>query len=163
LEKEKWGALPYLKRPDKKYEEEEILILKPDGHIIWTLDLTPKVASYSGQGERDSIEAKQIEVEVDEVKISERISLELLDWGKILNEILHFKLTRNYYNLVFYENSLKAILNNYKVKLLRDSLNIKSLEDLKRVEEIVILLIKGYIDRFYKKHKGKFETKNLYQ
>ncbi len=161
LEKEKWGALPYLKRPDKKYEEEEILILKPDEHIRWTLDLTPKVASYAGQGERDSIKAKQIKGEVDEVKISERISLELLDWGKILNEILHFKLTRNYYNLVFDENSLKAILDNCKVKLLQDSLNIKSLEDLKRVEEIVILLIKGYIDRFYKKHKGKFETKNF--
>ncbi len=71
------------------------------------------------------------------------------------------RLTRNYYNLVFYENSLKAILDNCKVKLLQDSLNIKSLEDLKRIEEIVILLIKGYIDRFYNKHKGRFETENF--
>ncbi len=157
LEKEKWGKLPYLKRPDIKYEEKEVLVLNPDEHIQYTLDLTPKVTSYISQ-ERASIKAAEVSRETSEVVISELIDLEMLDWGKILNEILHFKLMRNYYNLVFTEDSLKSILNNCKIKLLRDSFNIKSLEDVKRIEEIVILLIKGYIDRFYNKHKGKFET-----
>ncbi len=168
LKKKKWGTLPYLKRPDKKYEEEEVLILKPDKYIKWTLDLTPRVTSYIGRERKYKdnekeilIEATEIIEESSETAISKIIDLELLDWKKILNEILHFKITRNYYNLVFSEDSLKSILNNCKIKLLPNSLNIRSLEDIKRIEEIVILLIKGYIDRFYKKHKGKFETKNF--
>ncbi len=168
LEREKWGKLPYLKRPDKEYEEKEVLILNPDEHIKYTLDLTPKVTSYIGQerkykdNEKEiSIEATEIIEESSETAISEIIDLELLDWKKILNEILHFKIIRNYYNLVFTKDSLKLILNNYKIKLLPNSLNIQSLEDIKRIEEIAILFIKGYIERFYNKHKGKFETKNF--
>ncbi len=168
LKKEKWEKLPYLKKPDIKYEEIEVLILNPDEHIKYTLDLTPKVTSYIGRerkykdNEKEiSIEATEAIEESSEIAISELIDLELLDWGKILNEILHFKIIRNYYNLVFSEDSLKSILNNCRIKLLPNSLNIKSLEDIKRIEEIVILLIKGYIDRFYKKYKRKFETKNF--
>ncbi len=125
LEKEKWGNLPYLKKPDIKYEEIEVLILKPDEYIKWTLDLTPRVTSYIGRerkykdNEKEiSIEATEIIKESTETAISEIIDLELLDWGKILNEILHFKITRNYYNLVFSEDSLKLILNNCSIKIL---------------------------------------------
>ncbi len=168
LKKEKWSKLPYLKTPDIKYEEKEVLILNPDEHIKYTLDLTPKVTSYIGQERKYKNNEKEISIEVIEAieessdkELSELIDLELLDWGKILNDILHFKIIRNYYNLVFSEDSLKSILNNCRIKILPNSLSIKNLEDVKRIEEIVILLIKGYIDRFYKKHKGKFETENF--
>ncbi len=169
LEKEKWGKLPYLKRPDIKYEEKEILILEPDKPKEYTLDLTPKVTSYIGRERKYKDDEKEISIEVTEAidkslekKISELIDLELLDWGKILNEILHFKIIRNYYNLVFTKDDLKAILNNCKIKFLPNFLeDIKGLEGIKKIEEIAILLIKGYIDRFYKKHKGKFETENF--
>jgi hypothetical protein len=168
LKKEKWGSLPYLKKPDIKYEEAEVLILNQDKHIKYTLDLTPKTTGYIGQERKYKDNEKEISIEVIEAieessdkELSELIDLELLDWGKILNDILHFKIIRNYYNLVFSEDSLKSILNNCRIKILPNSLNIRSLEDIKRIEEIVILLIKGYIDRFYKKHKGKFETENF--
>ncbi|HOM27516.1 MAG TPA: DEAD/DEAH box helicase family protein, partial [bacterium] len=87
LEKEKWSKLPYLKKKlCVKYEEKEVVFLKPDEHIQYTLDLTPKVTSYIGRERKYKDYEKEISIEVtkaieetSEEVISNLIDLELLD------------------------------------------------------------------------------------
>ncbi|MFN6983108.1 MAG: hypothetical protein ACK4NU_14440, partial [Brevundimonas sp.] len=82
--------------------------------------------------------------------------IDLLDWQKIWQEIIEFKIQRNYWNLVFDVETLQNILlyGNYK-------LFWYPTEDLEQLENIALLIIKGYIDRFYRKVAKRFETENL--
>ncbi len=170
LEKKKWEELPYLKkREDEKYEEKEMVFLHTEDTILYTLDLTPRVVEYIGRerihrkegGVGIGISMVDAPVKVEEKKITNIIDLELLDWGNILNEIYQFKVMRNYWNLVFTKDSLSKILKVCRVKAPSDFFEIRNLADIERIENVVVLLIKGYIDRFYKKHRAHFETENF--
>jgi len=165
MEKERWKNLPYLtKNESKKYEEKIVLKLFLDDKIYFTLYLIPKISGYVGE-RSDKGNEKPTELlvrpKVEEKTIYDIIDIELLDWQKIFNEILEYKNIRSFWNLYFDTDSLKEILQNCYIKALDEYLSIKSIEDLEKIEEVTILLLKGYIDKFYRKYKGKFETENM--
>ncbi len=164
MQKERWQSLPYLKKDEsKKFEETEIVMLRLDNTINFILDLTPRISGYLGESEKEERKIEEIQgiTEIEEKTIYEIVDIELLNWQRILNEMLEFKLLRGYWNLFFNVEILKEVLAQCKVKALVESLRVKSNMDLEKIEEITILLLKGYIDKFYKKHKGKFETDNI--
>jgi len=170
LEPKKWQDLPYLKKDEsKKFEEDELLILNFDKTITFTLDLIPKVSEYIGK-ERDYVNEKREKASIqaivakaeEEIKtISEIVDIEILDWDKILSEIYDFKIMRGYWNLIYDRETLKLILNNCKLRALPGYFIIRDKTDIELIEEIAVLLLKGYIERYYKKHKGRFETQTM--
>ncbi|MFN7112678.1 MAG: hypothetical protein ACK4M2_13670 [Brevundimonas sp.] len=153
--KDKWESLYILSKPDKKFEEEEVLKLEIDEKIHYTVNLLPRISLYASKEREEGITTKNIKGEYKESRFPED-KIDLLDWQKIWQEIIEFKIQRNYWNLVFDVETLQNILlyGNYK-------LFWYPTEDLEQLENIALLIIKGYIDRFYRKVAKRFETENL--
>ncbi len=160
---DKWKNLAFISKSEKSFEEEEILRLEIDDRISYKVDLLPKVSIYlTKERKEEGIKAEEIKLQVEENRLSENI-IDLLDWQRIWQEILEFKRQRNYWNLVFEMDMLKSILlsNRYAVLSLPEIFEVKDEEDIKRLEDISLLVIKKYLDLFYGKNAKRFETKNL--
>jgi len=58
---------------------------------------------------------------------------------------------------------LKSLLlsDRYKIKAPPEFLEVKNGDDLQRLEDIALLIIKKYLDLFYRKDAKRFETENL--
>ena len=160
----KWETLYTLSKDnDKKFEEEEILNLEIDNKIYFTIDLLPKVLMYlSVERREEGIKKDQIKGKVEELRLTEDIE-SLLDWEKIYQEICEFKLAKGYWNLIFDRDKLKKLLfsDRYTIKAFPEILEIKRKEDLRKLEEIALLVIKKYLDLFYEKYAKHFETERL--
>jgi hypothetical protein len=89
--------------------------------------------------------------------------VDLLDWERIWQEIYDFKILKGYWNLVLDRNMLKNLLlsDRYKIIAFPETLEVKSERDARRVEDMALLVIKKYLDLFYRKYAKRFETENL--
>ncbi|MCM8798578.1 MAG: hypothetical protein NC821_03850 [Candidatus Omnitrophica bacterium] len=106
---------------------------------------------------------EEIRPEVGNMRFSEDI-VDLLDWQRIWLEMLEFRAQRGDWNLIFEMEMLKNLLlsDRYNLLSLPEILDVKSKEDIKRLEDIALLVIKKYTDLFYRKNAKQFETENLY-
>jgi hypothetical protein len=145
---DKWKDLPYLvPAEDKKFVEYETVFLKKDDKIRYVLDLTPKITEFIGTQKEES--------KIDSEEITFDKFIDLLDWDNIEQEIYQYKRIKDYWNLLWSKQDLKEVLSACKVK------GIKEKEALDKIQEIAVLLLKGYIEKFYNKKLGEFERKNL--
>ncbi|MCS7123235.1 MAG: restriction endonuclease subunit R, partial [Candidatus Aenigmarchaeota archaeon] len=171
LHEDKWNSLYILSKTTKRFEEEKVLKLDDiDNEIYYKIDLLPKVSVHqserqSDEMKRSDIEAKETSEETKGKRLQEYLPqiLEILDWERIWQEIIEFKKQRNYWNLVFTRKDIKDIFlsDRYKILAREEVFDIKNMEDLRRVEDIAILVIKKYIDLFYRRKAKMFETENL--
>jgi len=160
---EKWEALYTLSKPEKRFEEKEILKLEIDDRIYFTVDLLPKVSIYlSKERKENGIKTGEIKPEVEKLRLPEDI-IDLFDGERIWQEIIEFKVQRNYWNLVFEKDMLKSILlsDRYALLSLPEFLEVKDEEGRKRLEDMALLIIKKYLDLFFRKNARRFESKNL--
>lgn len=162
MHEDKWKDLYILSKNGKGFENEKVLRLKIDETINFPIDLMPKISTSQRKEKEDKIEVKNIKPEVDKRKIPEKI-LDLLNWHRIWIEIIEFKVIKGYLNLVFSINDLKNILLNadYSISAMPEFLEIKYISDVKRFEDLALLVIKAYIERFYRKQAKRFEMENL--
>jgi len=161
---EKWQSLYTLAKDEKKrFEEEEILRLELDGRICAIVDLLPRVSIYlAKQRKEEGIEMEQIRAEAQEMSLTGDI-IDLLGWERIWEEVCDCRILRGYWNLVLDREGLKNLLlsDRYKILALPEILAVKTPDDIRRMEDIAILVVKKYMDLFYKKHAKRFETENL--
>ncbi|GLI53364.1 hypothetical protein [Thermodesulfovibrio yellowstonii] len=161
---DKWKTLYTLTKDEKrKFEEERVLKLELDSRIYFTIDLLPKLSAYMGRERgQEGLREEQLRVEALEMRITEEM-LDWLNWKKIWDEICNFKLIRGYWNLIFDMNTLKTLLlsDRYRILATAQIFMIKTYADLLRIEEIATLVMKKYIDIFYKKYARIFETQSL--
>ena len=160
----KWKSLYTLTKDEKKkFEEEEILRLELDDRIYFTMDLLPKVSTYLAKERKEKgIKMEQIRAEVQETSLTEDI-IDLLDWERIWEEICDFKIVKGYWNLVLDRESLKNLLlsDRYKILALPEIMEVRTYDDVERVEDVSILIIKKYTDLFYRKYAKRFETAHM--
>jgi superfamily II DNA or RNA helicase len=162
MHKDKWNELYTLSEDENKKFEEEILRLKVDEQLFITVDLLPRISEISSKDRREGIAVSQIKTEPSGLRFTEDY-INLIDWSKIEREIYNFKIVRDYWNLIFDRDTLKSILlsENYEIKTFQNIFEIKDENDINRLEEIALLVIKKYIDSFYRKYAKRFETENL--
>ncbi|MEZ0360565.1 MAG: DEAD/DEAH box helicase family protein [Hydrogenobacter sp.] len=156
MHEDKWKELYILSKSEKKFEEEKFLKLEIDNTINYTIDLTPKVSIY--QSEKEEIQTEKTKIKAEGSKFTEEI-VSLLNWEEIFSEMVRFKMQRNYWNLVFDMNILKDILISSQYNILLP--NNENVENIEKLEDIALLVIKKYIDLFYKKKAKRFETEHL--
>ncbi|MGB4293365.1 MAG: DEAD/DEAH box helicase family protein [Bacteroidales bacterium] len=158
---EKWASLYTLKKDEvKRFEEERLLKLEIDDKIYFTVDLVPRLSMYLGK-ER-SITTAQVTGDIQQERFPEDL-IDLLNWERIWEEICEFKITKGYWNLVFKKVALRNLLlsDRYKILTLPEIFEVKIQRDVTRVKDIAILVIKKYIDLFYRKYEKQFDTENL--
>jgi superfamily II DNA or RNA helicase len=160
---EKWDELYILSKDENKKFEEEILKLEVDKELSIVIDLLPRISEISSTEKREDIISNQTKTGLSKLKFSKNY-IDLINWNKIEEEIYNFKVERGYWNLIFNRSDLENILllSNYEIKASQDIFNkINDASDIDRLEEIALLIIKKYIDSFYRKHAKRFETENL--
>jgi superfamily II DNA or RNA helicase len=163
--KDKWKRLYSLsKDASKKFEEHMVVTLRVDGQTFVSLNLMPKVTMYLG-GERKPdgpMSVQNVQVVAQEQRLPEGV-LGLLDWNRIIREISDFRTARGYWNLVFGERILRDILlsEQYKVSAPEGYFSVTRPEDISRLEEAAIQVLKKYTERFYRDHAKRFESKHM--
>jgi len=162
---EKWKTLYTLTKDEKKrFEEQEILRFGIDNSINhFTIDLLPKVSMYlARERKEEGIEIEQIKAEVQAMTLKEDI-VELLDWDRVWGELYDYRIVRGYWNLVLDRGGLESLLlsDRYEILAMPDVLEVKTEDDMRRVEDVATLVIKKYMDLFYRKYAKRFETENL--
>lgn len=161
--KEKWGRLYYIAKSARKFEEELVLPLEIDKNVHAVADLLPKISVYLGEERKeDGIKIEELRADVKEKPFPKDL-VPLIDWDNILTELYEFRSIRGYWNLIFNMDRLKNILcsNRCNIKVLPQMLAVHKSEDVKRVEEIAILTLKKYIEKFYNFHANRFDTKTF--
>jgi hypothetical protein len=158
LNREIWKDFPYpTKDESKKFERERVLCLRVDTTISASMNLVPSMAVYMAQEQREDVQSSTVRTEIASKSIAELVDIELFDWERIYTELLEFKRERVYLNLSFDLETLKTILIERCKVIVPNDFEVKDLEDLKNLENIAISLLKSYIDKFYKREKGRFE------
>ena len=168
LNREIWKDFPYpTKDESKKFERERVLHLRVDDKISASMNLVPSMAVYMAQEQREDVQSSKVETEIASKSIADLVDIELFDWERIYTELLEFKKERGYLNLSFDLETLKKILTGKEISngkkivcckvIVPNDFKVKDLEDLKNLENIALSLLKSYIDKFYKREKGRFE------
>lgn len=161
---EKWGSLYYLTKDEKrKFEEEEVRRLELDDSIDCRLDLLPKVSMYlAKERKEEGIKMEEVRAEFQEMPLPPDI-IDLLDWGRIWEEVCDFKTLKGYWNLIVDREALQNLLlsDRGKILALPQILEVITQDDVKRVEDIAILVVKKYMELFYRKYAKRFEAENL--
>lgn len=163
---EKWASLYYLAKDEKrKFEEEEIRRLEIDDEILSKLqiDLLPKVSTYLAEERKEQgIKMEEIKAEVQEMPLPPDI-IDLLDWGRMWEEVCDFRIVKGYWNLIVDREGLQGLLlsDRYRILALPETMEVKTQDDVTRVEDIAILVIKKYMELFYRKYAKRFEIENL--
>jgi len=158
LNREIWKDFPYpTKDESKRFERERVLHLRVDTTISASINLVPIMAVYMAQEQREDVQSSTVRTEIASKSIAEFVDIELFDWERIYTELLEFKKERGYLNLSFDLENLKTILIERCKVIVPNDFEVKDLEDLKNLENIAISLLKSYIDKFYKREKGRFE------
>jgi len=168
LNREIWKDFPYpTKDESKKFERERVLHLRVDDNISASMNLVPSMAVYMAQEQREDVQSSTVRTEIASKSIADLVDIELFDWERIYTELLEFKKERGYLNLSFDLETLKEILTGKVISngdkivcckvIVPNDFEVKDLKDLKNLENIAISLLKSYIDKFYRREKGRFE------
>ena len=114
---------------------------------------TTQTVRIIGSSSEDGFQAESAESAI-ETSIDDEY-LDLIDWEKIYLQLVEYNQVKGYHNLIFDKNILRNILNTdnplYELKIMAKSeVEPKSLEQLKQLEELVLTLLRKYIDKFYR-------------
>ncbi len=149
-------------RLKKGYDFKKAVVVKPEemtkGMLV-KVDWTPKVDAIWSQ--RAGVDTA---AEMTEHKLRPA-HLNLLNWNRIFFAIEQMKNERSWYNMeisVEMLQSLMRIPDWYELTIQEADLEFHDFgRDVARWEEITIALLRGFIERAYKRSKGKWESKYM--
>ena len=149
-------------RLKKGYDFKKMVTVKPEDMIKGMhvkLDWTPKVDAIWSQRAGVFMAA-----EMTESKLYPK-HLNLLNWNRIFFAIEHMKNERSWYNMEISKDMLYQLMLHYdwyELTIQDADLEFHDFgRDVARWEEITIALLRGYIERAYKRSKGKWESKYM--
>ena len=90
--------------------------------------------------------------------------LAFIDWNEVYFELQQFKNERSWYNLGISIEALKEIINNdewYQLVIPDGELEPNSYSKVREWQEIVIALLKGYIERYYNLVKSNYLSDHM--
>ena len=120
------------------------------------LDWTPRVEAMYSSGTRVRTEVAEYKGTLKEEHLS------LLDWNKIFFAMQQMKNERSWYNMQLTVDMLQTLMANpswYELVIQEADMKFHDFgRDVERWENITISLLRAYIDRAYKRSKGKWEA-----
>ena len=149
-------------RLKKGYDFKKAVVVKPEemtkGMLV-KVDWTPKVDAIWSQKSGVGTVAEMTEHKLRPAHLN------LLDWNHIFFAIEQMKNERSWYNMEISVEMLHKLMLNpdwYELTIQDADLEFHDFgRDVTRWEEITIALLRGYIERAYKRSKGKWESKYM--
>lgn len=124
------------------------------------IDLIPKVEVIESQ-DNHGIGAQSGIKE----KIIEHSYLDMLNWSRIYFSLIDFKVAKSWNNITFSKEVLREIIEKdmeaYSLKCPDDYITPTKFEDLWRLEEIVVSILKKYLQNTYNRHRNLWTQCNI--
>jgi len=159
MERGRWENKLYKLTVDKskKYESEEFIFLEEFTSVSVKLDLRPKLKTFEGLEKTE-----EIKVEEKPKRIPEDM-IELLDWDNIYLKLNEFRIQKGYTNFIFNKSILRNYIatGNYKLLLGDKDLILNDFGKIREIENLVILILKKYLEQYYKQSLKRWEAKNI--
>jgi len=168
----KWeGKIYTIKTPEDFDFLEHPIKLEFDGKILRNIkiDLRPKITYAHGLkvGSADTVSEEPLEIPDN--------YLEVLDWNSIYSEIANYKITHQKFNLLIDKEVLKKIIRSKEYKLFipgssgleiennssKPTLKITSFDGVKKLHDLTLMVLREYIQKFYRREEKKETMKNL--
>lgn len=157
-DKEKWDKLYVLQTPMDFDFSKQFIRLEADEDLLRKvrIDITPRIRLAHGleTAEAETVESKAY---------IEGKYLDLLDWDEIYLDMLRYRTDRGYVNLAIDKDILVEIVkgNGYELYAFPEQITPRAFGDLSRLQEVVLMILKNYVDRFYSLELRQEETKRL--
>lgn len=157
LEEGKWKKL-YTLRPNKYFDfTDHFLELELDEKLLRKIkiDIRPKVKLAHGLVTTIS------EKESEKIYLGDYVDIVL--WDEIFIKILNYKISKGFYNLRIDKNLFRDILKNpnYEIYAFKEQVQPMNFIELNNLQEITLIVIKNYIDKFYNYWLRQIEAKQL--
>jgi len=157
LDETKWKRL-YTLETDKDFDFiNHSIELEIDENLLRTIrvDIRPRVKLAHG------LESAQGQTEAERVYLGEYI--DLLNWNNIYHKILNYKISKGFSNLRLCKDVLPEIVRSrdYKVYAFPEQVCPQKYLDLNNLEEIILVVLRSYIDKFYTYKLRQTETKQM--
>lgn len=150
---------PYVDK--KRFKKEEFYELKFDPDIRQVeIDLLPKIEMIESQ-KQPGISAQS---ELMPKTIDHKY-FDLLDWSRIYFSLLEFRVLKSWNNIVFSKETLRSIVEKdqaaYSLKCLETDIYPTRFEDVRHLEEIVVSILKKYLQSYHDRHRNVWTKNNL--
>jgi len=160
--KDEWDGKLYTIKTKEDFDfVEHPIKLEVDENILKSikLDLRPKITIAHG------LKTGAVSTVIDEpVEIADEY-LNILDWDTIYSEIMNYKIVKGMFNLLINKDVLKNIISSKKYQIFmsdtfgieletedgRSNLKITSFQGVQKFHEIILIILKDYISKFYRK------------
>lgn len=143
-----------------EFSEEKRLLLEYLGSCKPTIDLDVQAEVMYSNG---LIHEQPGAIDTRETRVVDPKYLNLLDWKRVYSRIWDYCQQKDYENLILNRNTLQYVLYEGKYTLYcpEDILEPNSFSDLIKIERIVLMILRKYIDNFYNYHHKIWEQKQL--
>lgn len=107
----------------------------------------------------ESTSRTQTNINMEQHKLDEDY-LSFLDYERILDELITYKNEKLYYNISLCKENLEEILRTdwYLILIPEANITVDSMAKLFLYSDIAVMLLKNYIDKFYKYEKDRWEA-----
>jgi len=154
------GLLVIRPRIETPFEDAVRLELQLDNTCQPTIDLIPRMqVMVSGGPVHETPEFYEPQ---DTQKLLAE-ALPLFDWGQLYREVWHFCAARGYRNIVLDQKVLRRILEAgcYQLQCPPAMLEMTAFEDVGRLEQIALMILRKYVERFYTRTHRRWEQDQL--
>lgn len=157
LDETKWKKL-YTLKTDKDFDfTNHFIEFEIDENLLRTIriDIRPRVKLAHG------LETATGKTESEKVYLGEYI--DLFNWNNIYHKILNYKISKGFSNLRLCKDGLSEIIrsHNYKIYAFPEQVCPQRYLDLSNLEEIILVMLRSYIDKFYTYKLRQTETKQM--
>jgi hypothetical protein len=138
------------------YETQENVKLSIDDDIVPTVDLSPRVeALVSGK----AVYEPAASYTAEQNQYIETSLIPLIDWRGIYRTCWQYRSKQGYTNLAFGPSILRAIIANrhYVLRCPKDMIECNQFKDLRRIQSIVVRILRTYITAFHSSRKQRWE------
>jgi len=154
------GLLVIKPKIREEFKDVEQLVLSVDDSIKPTIDLRSTIEVEDSD---DRVEDQAAASDSDDKVFLQEKHLPLLDFERIYREAWHYRGQKGYKNLSFNTDNLRGIISGRIYDLYCDEklLRVNRFSDVKRLEEIALIIIRKYIDSWYKRKQQEWEYTQL--
>lgn len=143
-----------------EFKDVQQLVLEVDEAIVPKIDLTSTVEEEVSE---DRVEEQALAVGGEDRTYKPTEFLPLLDSDRLYRQAWYYRNQKGYENLSFTEAGIEQIIREKQYELYCDEslFELSSFDDVDRVEQIALIIIRKYIDAYYKKKQQEWEYQQL--
>lgn len=142
----------------ERFKREQFFRLVVDESISAKVNLTPKVEIIAS-----GPESLEMDVSDNPPRIIDDKYLQILDWEKIYFSLLDYRISKGWNNLIFDIKTLNEIVEKqlYELYCPETYIEPQKFEDLAKISEIVEMILKKYIQKYFELNKNNWIQENL--